>query len=122
MTPEILAVGHRIADRYVVRDVLGHGAMGAVYEVEGEGGVHHAMKAALPDLEDSGEAVRRLAREGNALQLLEHDNIIRAVDQILEGGRLYVVMELARGRSLSQLVMRGPLEPRRALVLARQML
>ncbi len=122
MPQEILAIGHRIADRYVVRGVLGHGAMGAVYEVEGAGGARHAMKAALPDLEDGGEAARRLAREGNALQLLEHPHIIGAVDQLLEGGRLYVVMELARGLPLSQIVMRGPLAPRRALVLARQML
>ncbi|HUQ04983.1 MAG TPA: serine/threonine-protein kinase [Kofleriaceae bacterium] len=122
MPPEILAIGHRIADRYVVRDVLGHGAMGAVYEVEGADGVRHAMKSALPDLDDGGEAVRRLAREGNALQLLAHDNIVGAVDQVAEGGRLFVIMELARGKSLSELVMRGALEPRRALVLARQIL
>jgi serine/threonine protein kinase len=120
--PEILAIGHRVADRYVVRDVLGNGAMGAVYEVEGEGGVRHAMKAALPDIDDGGEAARRLAREGNALQLLAHENIVGAVDQLVDGGRLYVIMELARGKPLTELVLRGSLEPRRALVLARQIL
>jgi serine/threonine protein kinase len=120
--PEILAIGHRVADRYVVRDVLGNGAMGAVYEVEGEGGVRHAMKAALPDIDDGGEAARRLAREGNALQLLSHENIVGAVDQLVDGGRLYVIMELARGKPLTELVLRGSLEPRRALVLARQIL
>jgi serine/threonine-protein kinase len=119
---DVLALGHRVADRYVVRDILGHGAMGAVYEVESADGARHAMKAALPDLDDGGEAARRLAREGNTLQLLAHDNIIAAIDQIAEHGRLYVIMELARGKPLSEIVARGPLEPRRALVFARQML
>jgi serine/threonine-protein kinase len=119
---EILAVGHQVADRYVVRGVLGNGAMGAVYEVEGADGTRHAMKAALPDLDDGGEAARRLAREGNALQLLSHENIVGAIDQFVDAGRLYVIMELARGTSLSRIVALGPVAPRRALVLARQMI
>jgi serine/threonine protein kinase len=119
---EVLATGTRVGDRYVVRGVLGHGAMGAVYEVESATGTRHAMKAALPELDDGGEAVRRLAREGNALQLLEHENIIAAIDQLVERGRLYLVMELARGEPLSAIVARGALPPRRALVLTRQIL
>ncbi len=122
MALDLLPIGDRVGDRYVVRDVLGHGAMGAVYEVEAADGTRLAMKAALPDLEDGGEAVRRLAREGNALQLLSHANIVAAIDQVVEGGRLYLVMELARGQSLSAIVARGPLPPRRALVLVRQIL
>src|SRR5262245_37039748 len=96
--------------------------MGAVYEVEGEGGVRFAMKAALPDLDDDGQAARRLAREGNALQLLEHPHIVGAVESVVEGGRLYLVLELVRGEPLSEITARGPLPPRRALVLARQIL
>jgi serine/threonine-protein kinase len=111
-----------VADRYIVRGVLGSGAMGAVYEVEGPDGVRRAMKAALPDLEDSGEAVRRLAREGNALQLLEHEHIVSAIESVVEGGRLYLVLELVRGEPLSAIIARGPLAPRRALVLTRQIL
>ncbi len=111
-----------MGDRYVVRGVLGTGAMGAVYEVEADGGERLAMKAALPELDDGGEAARRLAREGNALALLAHDHVVAAVDRLVERGRLYLVMELARGEPLSAIVARGPLPPRRALVLTRQIL
>ncbi len=117
-----LGIGDRVADRYVVRAVLGSGAMGAVYEVEDAAGVRRAMKAALPDLDDGGEAARRLAREANALQLLEHPHIVGAIESVVEGGRLYLVLELVRGRMLSELTSAGPLPPRRALVLARQIL
>jgi serine/threonine-protein kinase len=106
----------------VVRSILGSGAMGAVYEVEASDGQRRAMKAALPDLEDDGEAVRRLAREGNALQLLEHPHIVGAIESLVERGRLYLVLELVDGEPLSAIVARGPLPPRRALVLARQIL
>ena len=122
MASELLAVGDRVADRYVVRGILGSGAMGAVYEVEGEGGVRRAMKAALPDLDDGGEAARRLAREGNALQLLEHPNIVGAIESLVERGRLFLVLELVAGEPLSKLIAHGPVAPRRALVLARQIL
>ena len=118
----LLPVGHQVAGRYVIRGALGSGAMGAVYDVEGANGVRDEMKAALPDLDDGGEAARRLAREGNALQLLEHPHIVGAVESVVEGGRLYLVLELVRGEPLSALVARGALAPRRALVLARQIL
>ncbi len=117
---ENLAIGQRVA-RYDVVGVIGQGGMGAVYEVE-HGGVRYAMKAALPDLDDGGQAARRLAREANVLQLLEHPNIVQALDQVVEGGRLYLVLELVHGTPLVTLCDRGPLPPRRALVLARQML
>lgn len=114
--------GDLIAGRYRVCGVLGHGGMGAVYEVEDDRGQRHAMKAALPDLDDGGEAARRLAREANALQLLEHPNIVAATELVVEGGRLYLVIELVRGEALSAIVARGALAPRRALVLVRQLL
>ncbi|HVK72867.1 MAG TPA: serine/threonine-protein kinase [Kofleriaceae bacterium] len=117
---EHLAVGQRV-DAYVVTGVLGQGGMGAVFQVERDG-VRYAMKAALPDLDDGGQAARRLAREANVLQLLEHPNIVRAVDQLVTGGRLYLVLELVEGTPLDRLCDGGALAPRRALVLARQIL
>lgn len=116
------AIGRRIADRYVVRGVLGHGGMGAVYEVEDGRGARYAMKVALPDLDDGGGAARRLAREANALQLLEHPNIVAAIELVVDDGRLYLVIELVPGEPLSTIIARGPVPPRRALVLARQIL
>lgn len=118
----IAAVGQRIGARHVVRGVIGFGSMGAVYEVEDERGGRYAMKVALPELDDGGEAARRLAREANALQLLDHPNIVAAVELVADEGRLYLVMELVHGEPLAALVARGPMPRRRALVLARQVL
>ncbi|MBK9035827.1 MAG: serine/threonine protein kinase [Myxococcales bacterium] len=118
----LLAAGATVAARYRVRGVLGHGGMGAVYAVEASDGRRFAMKTALPDLDDGGEAARRLAREANALQLLEHPNIVGAIELVVDGGRLYLVVELIEGRPLSALGVDGALPPRRALVLTRQLL
>ena len=120
-SPALLVLGRDVAG-YVVHAVLGHGGMGAVYEVVAPDGARRAMKVALPDLDDGGQAARRLAREGNALQLLEHPNIVASIDRVVDGGRLYLVMELIAGTSLRRLIDGGPRAPRRALVLARQIL
>ncbi|HVV81994.1 MAG TPA: serine/threonine-protein kinase, partial [Kofleriaceae bacterium] len=117
---ELHAAGDAIGG-YRVRAVIGHGGMGAVYEVEAADGARRAMKVALSEVGD-GEAARRLAREGNALALLEHPNIVASLDRLVHGGRLYLVMELVDGVSLRRLVDGGALAPRRALVLTRQIL
>jgi serine/threonine-protein kinase len=96
--------------------------MGAVYEVEGPDGARHAMKAPLPDEVQSALTSKRFAREANAMQLLDHVNLVRAVDQVVDRGRLYLILELVRGPSLASLLQIGPFAPRRALVVARQIL
>ena len=118
-----LEVGHVVGGRYAIRALLGAGGMGAVYEVEAlEGGARYAMKAPLPDVAGDAVASKRFAREANALQLVDHPNLVRAIDQVIEGGRLYLVLELARGPSLADALKDGALAPRRALVIARQIL
>jgi serine/threonine-protein kinase len=118
-----LPVGHVVAGRYAIRALLGAGGMGQVYEVEAmEGGARYAMKAPLPETAGDAVASKRFAREANALQLVDHKNLVRAVDQIVEQGRLYLVLELVRGPSLADVMREGPVAPRRALVIARQVL
>jgi eukaryotic-like serine/threonine-protein kinase len=117
-----LPIGHVVAGRYAVRELLGAGGMGAVYEVEAPGGARYAMKAPLPEAAEDAVASKRFAREANAMQLLDHPNLVRAVDLVAEAGRLYLVLELVRGPSLADVLRQGRLAPRRALVLARQIL
>jgi serine/threonine-protein kinase len=116
-----LAIGACVGG-YTVRAVLGQGAMGSVYEVEAADGARRAMKMALGVLDDRGEAARRLAREGNALALLDHPNIVASIDRVVDRGRLFLIMELVSGPSLRALAAGGPMPARRALVLVRQML
>ena len=110
--------------RYVVKSSLGRGGMGGVWEVEGDGGQVFALKSPISDVNPMGEVTRRFAREANALRLLDHPNLVAAVDVFVEAGILFLVMEKVIGRSLSKAMMArdGVMPPRQALVIARQML
>ena len=112
--------GTRIG-RYRVVGVLGRGGMGGVLDVEDEAGARFALKAPFQDLEGI-DVTRRFAREANALRLLDHPNLVAAVDVFSEGGRLYLVMEKVAGETLSSALDFGPLDARRAVVLMRQTL
>jgi serine/threonine-protein kinase len=108
--------------RYRVIGPLGRGGMGGVHEVENETGARFALKAPLKDLDGNAEVTRRFAREANALRMLEHPNVVGAVDMFVEGGLLVLVMEKATGPTLAARLTAGALPPRQALVLARQLL
>jgi serine/threonine protein kinase len=118
--------------RYTVVRALGRGGMAGVYEVVDDGGQRFALKAPIVDVGGTTDATRRFAREANALRLLDHPNLVAAVDVFVEAGALFLVMEIVEGRTLGQAmtlhapasgkVVRVPLEPRRALVTARQIL
>ncbi len=113
--------GMRIG-RYRVIGALGRGGMGGVFEVEDGAGTRYALKSPVIDVNDKGEATRRFAREANALRLLDHPNLVAAVDVFVEQGCLFLVMEKANGKVLGQVLRAGPVTPRYALVLARQIL
>ena len=120
--------------RYRVIRPLGRGGMAGVYEVEDDAGQRFALKAPIVDVNGSGDVTRRFAREANALRLLDHPNLVAAVDVFVEAGFLFLVMEKVEGKTLGQALTlapgpkaggrtaRAPLAPRRALVTARQIL
>ena len=119
--------------RYRVIKSLGRGGMAGVYEVEDDAGHRFALKAPIVDVNASGAVTRRFAREANALRLLDHPNLVAAVDVFVEAGFLFLVMEKVEGGTLGQALgpplgspasapVKMPLEPRRALVTARQIL
>jgi serine/threonine-protein kinase len=118
--------------RYVVIKSLGRGGMAGVYEVEDDAGQRFALKAPIVDVSASGDVTRRFAREANVLRLLDHPNLVAAVDVFVEAGFLFLVMEKVEGATLAQALSvpppgggrgtRAALAPRRALVIARQIL
>src|SRR5215467_6909603 len=118
--------------RYRVIRSLGRGGMAGVYEVEDPAGQRFALKAPIVDVNPSGDVTRRFAREANALRLLDHPNLVAAVDVFVEAGYLFLVMEKVEGPTLAQRMSgdasvggkpgRVALAPRRALVTARQIL
>jgi hypothetical protein len=93
--------GARVGDRYVVGDRLGEGAMGAVYAVERTSdGKLFAMKTVTHA--EGGGSLARLAREAEIATKVAHPNLVGIVDvDVSQGGMLYIVMDLVRGRSLA---------------------
>jgi eukaryotic-like serine/threonine-protein kinase len=116
-----LEAGTRVG-RYRVIDRLGRGGMGGVFEVEDDTGARFALKSPLMDFAPGGEVTRRFAREANVLRLLDHPNLVAAIDVFVEAGQLFLVMEKVVGRTLGKALAAGPLQPRAALVLVRQIL
>src|SRR5262249_14121318 len=70
----------------------------------------------------AAEATKRFAREANAVRMLDHPNLVAAVEVFVEGGFLFLVMERVYGRTLTKILTEGRFAPRRALVIARQLL
>jgi serine/threonine-protein kinase len=106
---------------YRVIGPIGRGGMGGVFEVEDSEGRRLALKSTLQD-SSGGEVTRRFAREANALRMLDHPNLIAAIDVFVEDGQLYLVMEKIDGRTLTKRMKDEPLPPRLALVFTRQIL
>ncbi len=108
---------------YRVIGPIGRGGMGGVFEVEDDSGRRFALKSPVQDT-PSGDVTRRFAREANALRMLDHPNLVAAVDVFVEAGQLFLVMEKVDGITLTKrnANKEEPLTPRAALVIARQIL
>jgi eukaryotic-like serine/threonine-protein kinase len=120
VTSSPLAPGAAIGGYRVIAPI-GRGGMGGVWHVEDDRGRALALKSTLDELGPDPIGARRLAREVNALRVLDHPNLVAAVDAFVEAGRLYLVMERIDGTTLGAALADGALAPRRALVIARQL-
>ena len=116
-------VGRTIAGRYRIQRLLGRGGIGAVYEaVQLQTGNLLAIKVLLPGRANAHQLTERFKREAKAASILDHPNIIEVLDLVAEDDELYLVMELLRGQSVGTELHAGALQPRRTLVIARQVL
>ncbi|HET9251744.1 MAG TPA: tetratricopeptide repeat protein [Candidatus Eisenbacteria bacterium] len=104
--PPRFAPGDRVADRYEIRDLLGRGGMGEVYEAR-----DHALEidVALKVLRisiRSEESYRRLKTEGFLARSVWHPNICRLFDlgrhDDERGTTWFLTMEKLRGVTLSE--------------------
>jgi len=96
---------------YVVRDQVGQGGMGFVYEAEHRR-MHRrvALKVLNPRALKSDDSIRRFHREVQAAARLTHPNIVAAYDADEAQGTHFLVMELVTGSDLSAYVKKhGPL-------------
>jgi serine/threonine-protein kinase len=109
--------------KYTLVAPLGRGGMGGVWEVKDDAGNAFALKSPAGGMTPQAQSTKRFAREANALRMLDHPNLVAAVDVFVEAGFLFLVMERVNGRTLTRILAdEGPLKPRRALVIARQLL
>lgn len=106
--PRETLVGQTLGGFRLTR-LLGTGGMGAVYLGEHQMiGSKVAVKVLHPELAANPQQVDRFHAEARAVNLIDHDNIVRIFDLSIDPhGRHYFVMELLEGRPLSSLI-RGP--------------
>ena len=118
-----LAPGDAVAERYVVRRVLGEGGMGQVLEVE-HAALGRAFALKVLRLEKwSDELVRRFNREARALARITTPRVAQVTDFGIDGqvGPFYV-MELLEGETLEARIEReGHVPPRDALAICAEL-
>jgi len=111
-------VGSVLDDRYRIEAVLGGGAVGVVYRATHVRLPNRRLAIKMPfgDVADEPAARGRFAREAEASCRLSHPNVVAAVDlDETAHGLPYLVMELADGPTLSEMIEEGPMPLQRAL-------
>lgn len=115
-------IGRTLSDRYRVVSLIAMGGMGAIYRAEHVlMRKHVAVKVLHPEVEGFPELVARFEREAVAGAHIQHPNVATASDfGKFDGGSAFLVLELIEGITLRELMDRGPVSPRRAAWITRQ--
>jgi serine/threonine protein kinase len=110
-------------DQYVVRKVLGVGAMGVVFQAE-EPRLRRqvALKVMRPSLANIEEYRRRFVREARLAAAIEHDNVVPIYQIAGDGVVPYLAMKLLLGETLEARLgrTRGGLPASESLRIARE--
>ncbi|QDV45157.1 Serine/threonine-protein kinase PrkC [Stieleria neptunia] len=111
-----------VAPGYQILNLVGRGAMGAVYramQIDLERIV--ALKIILISNVAQPNAAARFEREAKALARLQHPNIVQALNFGKHDGRYYFAMEFVPGRTCEELVREsGIMPPQAAWSIVRQ--
>ena len=106
------------AGEYLIEGPIAAGGCGTVYSAQHRTkGGRAAVKVLHRDLAFSPEMIERFFREAEAIQRVDHPNVVDVLEAgELHDGRPFLVMELLEGKSLSALMqLRGRLAPAEAL-------
>lgn len=111
-------------DKYEVLEVIGRGAMGAVYKaLHPQFKKYVAIKEILADLAGHPEIQQRFEREAELLaHLPAHPNIVMVRDALVWEGKLYLVMDYIEGGTLADVIKQGGVKPERAIAWLDQIL
>ncbi len=118
-------LGETLDGKYLIKALLGSGAMGSVYEAEHTStGRRVALKViTAPDLTRDSTVTSRFQREARAAGAIDTQHITQVLDAGVDPdtGRSYLVMELMTGEDLQQTIKRlGPLAPELGLRIVAQ--
>jgi eukaryotic-like serine/threonine-protein kinase len=114
--------GHVLDGRYRIGTRIARGGMASVYEaVDTRLDRLCAVKIMHPGLGDDAAFAERFKSEARAAARLAHPHVVSVFDQgedPVDGGTLYLVMELVPGRTLRDIVRdEAPMRPARAVAL-----
>src|SRR5215207_1794710 len=116
-----LLPGTRLS-HYEILCSIGKGGMGEVYRARDTRlGREVAIKTLPPEISRGGEQLARFRREARAASALNHPNICTIYDLAEHEGQPVIVMELLRGDTLRDLLLRGALGVERVLDLGVQL-
>src|SRR5690348_8704065 len=114
--PDESTEGQRIfSNRYALVRHIARGGMAEVYLAHDQLLDRPvALKVLFPELSTDRAFVERFRREAQAAANLSHPNIVSIYDWGQDDHTYFIVMEYVEGRTLSQMVQRGPLDASQA--------
>ena len=94
-------IGTTLRGKYLLEQVLGIGAMGAVFAATHRNGMRVAIKLLHPELSQDEDIRRRFVREGYIANRVKHPGVVRIIDDDVDDeGTAFLVMELLEGGTL----------------------
>jgi serine/threonine protein kinase len=100
-------VGTTVGGKYRLDALLGVGGMAAVYRATHRNGAVFALKILHQEHALRGEVRARFLREGYIANSIRHPGVARVVDDdAIDGGDVYIVMELLEGVAVDRLAAR----------------
>jgi eukaryotic-like serine/threonine-protein kinase len=116
-------IGSLVDGRYKITEVMAAGSMGAVFKAERVPvGKLVAVKFLHASYANDSEFQARFDRETRVMSKLNHPNCVSVVDFGVWQNEPYLVMDYVDGVTLRSVMDNGPIEPNKALSIARQIL
>lgn len=100
-------LGTKLADRYLIEDMVGVGGMCNVYRAFDSVDLRTvAIKMLRDEYAGNEEFLRRFRNESKAINALSHPNIVKIYDVVLDTSNPYLIMEYVDGITLKEYIER----------------